>query len=80
MIFLCQIFVYQEKIYKFAPQKITQTHGVAVTLLILVQSSGVRIPVGLQATHFKSGFCFSIIDQNFWITNVTYPSNSHTLS
>ena len=25
-----------------------QTHGVAVTLLILVQSSGVRIPVGLQ--------------------------------
>jgi len=35
--------------------------------------------VGLQATLFKSGFCFSIIDQNFWITNVTYPSNSHTL-
>ena len=26
----------------------TETHGVAVTLLILVQSSGVRIPVGLQ--------------------------------
>lgn len=33
-----------------------QTHGVAVTLLILVQSSGVRIPVGLQTTTVNQYF------------------------
>ncbi len=39
-----------------------QTHGVAVTLLILVQSSGVRIPVGLLN---QTVICSFIADYGF---------------